>query len=265
MVGAWDLLVAAACSLKQPQPLYRAGANRDAAGIMRGIRLGQTEQGSFTVTLLTPAMPRQNTLLPDPDDRTAPAVRHLTRRLAEGLEAVREATERSHSGDDDGFPDTVDRGVSANFCDALARSVEPFPTLDLDVVWARTRPVDGKPPVFRFARSDAPVLRQAAVTFREMAPRPDARLHGFVNRLSRPESKEAGVIGLRATVDGRHRSVQVVLAQSDYERAVEAHKVRAMVELTGDLERFGQRWRLLNPRITDMVRNDEPDDFELPA
>ena len=52
----------AACSLRlrlrEPQPVYRAGANREAADLLRQMRLGQTNQGSFVVTLLTPNVPR---------------------------------------------------------------------------------------------------------------------------------------------------------------------------------------------------------------
>ena len=52
--GARDMILAAACSLRDPRPVYRAGANKEAMGYVNNIRMGQTEQGSFVVTLLTP-------------------------------------------------------------------------------------------------------------------------------------------------------------------------------------------------------------------
>lgn len=107
------------------------------------------------------------------------------------------------------------------------------------------------------------VHRMLAATDPEQASavlRSGVRLHGFVNRLKRSEEERTGTIGLRTIVDGRYRSVQVVLPQADYERAVEGHKARAIVEMRGDLEQFGQRWRLLNPRLTDVIRSDEADD-----
>ena len=55
--GTRDLVLSAACSLREPQPVYRAGANRDAADLLKQMRLGQTDQGSFVVTLLTPVVP----------------------------------------------------------------------------------------------------------------------------------------------------------------------------------------------------------------
>ena len=44
--GARDLLLSAACSLREPQPVYRAGANREAADLLRQMRLGQTDQAA---------------------------------------------------------------------------------------------------------------------------------------------------------------------------------------------------------------------------
>ena len=54
--GARDMLLATACSLSNPRPLYRADSNREAVEHVRRIHLGQTEQGSFAVTLLTPVV-----------------------------------------------------------------------------------------------------------------------------------------------------------------------------------------------------------------
>ena len=54
--GARDMILAAACSLPEPQPLYRAGANKEANAYLNRVRLGQTEQGSFAITLLSPVI-----------------------------------------------------------------------------------------------------------------------------------------------------------------------------------------------------------------
>src|ERR1019366_2724613 len=54
---ARDMLLAAACAARIPQPFYRAGANKEANDYMRRVKLGQTEHGSFVVTLLAPVPP----------------------------------------------------------------------------------------------------------------------------------------------------------------------------------------------------------------
>ena len=261
--GARDMVLSVACSLHDPRPVYRAGANRDAAELLRQMRLGQTEQGSFVVTLLTPVVPSpMPSLFEDPEDHNAPIARRMTRRLVEALAAVRRATEGTVSGDDGVFAETVASGVSANLCEALVMIIEPFPALDIGVSWARTRPMRTPPPVCRFGRTDAALLREAARSLRERAPKLDVRLHGFVRILERAEGDADGTIGLRTEIDGQRQSVMAVLEQVDYERAVAAHKDRVPVVLTGDLERAGQRWRLLNPHMESVLRDDgeEPED-----
>ena len=166
--GARDLLLSAACSLREPQPVYRAGANREAADLLRQMRLGQTDQGSFVVTLLTPIVPPPiPALFPDPDVRNPPIERRMTLRLVEAVTAARQATERAAAGDDGAFEESVASVVSANLYEALVRIIEPVPTLDVGVSWARTRPVPTTGAVVRFGRADAALLREGARSLRE--------------------------------------------------------------------------------------------------
>lgn len=247
--GARDMILAAACSLQGPQSLYRAGATREARDYLSRVRLGQTEQGSFAITLLSPVI--------------SPLERQVTRRLADALAATREATEKTVGGDAGAFSAAVARGVSVNLCEALVKLIEPFPTLDISLVWARTHPMNTARNVVRFAAHDAPILRQVARSFREREPRPDICLFGVVQRLKRYETDSEGTIALRASINGQNQEVVAVLKQSDYERAIWAHKTKSPLVMEGDLERTGQRWRLLNPRIADVILNeDAPDEDE---
>lgn len=257
--GTRKLLLATACSLDNPRAVYRTGANREAAKLLEGIRLGQTDHGSFVVTLLTPVLPPPISLLsPDTKDPNAPIHRRLTRRLMEALTSARQAVERTVAGLEGVFAGALECGVSANLCEALVQMIEPFPTLDINVLWAPTRPVKLAPPVVRFGSSEAPLLREAARSFREQAPHPDVQLFGHVHLLTRGESEDDGTIRLATSINKQPRSVKAVLEREDYERAVQAHKDRAAVVMSGDLERIGQRWRLLSPLLQEVIRDDEP-------
>ncbi len=212
------------------------------------------------MTLLTPVVSAPlPALLPDPDDRNAPIERRMTKRLVRALAAVRQAVERTAAGEAGAFGGAVADGVSANLCEALVLLIEPFPTLDVGVSWARTRPVTVPATVVRFGRADAALLREAARSLRERGPRPDVRLYGFVRRLNRGQAGDDGTISLLAKIDGQRQSVAAVLERADYEKAIQAHRDRTPVVLSGDLERMGQRWRLLNPRLTDVIRDDGPE------
>ena len=265
--GARDMLLAAACSLDDPRPLYRIGANRDANDIVSRVKLGQTERGSYVVTLLTPAIPPnfQEPLMPElvPDDD--PPERRLTRQLARALTAVREAIEKATVGYIDAFEKSVPDGTSANLCEAVAQMTGPFSSMHVSMTWARTRPMAAARDIIRFSKDDVPILREAARTFRIREPKMDARLFGSVQRLKRDDSETDGTITLRASIDGDIQSVTAVLSPADYNRAIEAHQEKAPVIAEGDLDRFGQRWHLVNPRITEVILGGPDDDEDSPS
>ena len=161
VVGARDMLLAAACSLRAPQARYRAGADREAADLLSRVRLGQTEQGSFVVALMI-SIPSE--------DYDPPIERRMTRRLIYSLDAARSAAESAVAGDGEAFARVIDKGVSANLCEALDRMISPFPTLDVGVTWAPTRPMKPAEKIVRFVNSDASILRGAARSLREREP-----------------------------------------------------------------------------------------------
>ena len=171
MCGARDMLLAAACSLEKPRPCYRTNTIRKARAGLRRVRLGQTEQGSFVVTLLTPVIPPplEAAFETSQIDRD-PIERRITRRLSNALSATQKATKKTNDGVLEAFFKTVSDGVSANLCEALATLIEPFPTLDISIVWARTRPMEAGRETLRFAVDDAPILREAARSFRTQRP-----------------------------------------------------------------------------------------------
>ncbi len=256
ITGARDMVLAAACSLREPRRVYRAGANRDAGDYVRQVHLGQTEQGSYVVTLLTPVVPPpmgQAALFDSAVDDDAPIERRMTQRLIEALTATREATERTSAGDAEAFSETVERGASANLCDALATLIEPFRGIDIGLTWARTWPAETARQTVRFGASDAPILREAARHFRAWEPRPAVSLIGCIQRLKRDDREAGGTITLRTYVDRRVVSVAVDLDRHGYDRAIQAHKNDAMIVMTGDLERFGNQWRLRDPYIVDTI------------
>ena len=254
--GSRDLVLAAACSLGEPRPLYRAGANKEANDLLNRVRLGQTEQGSFVIALLIPVVPPPvRSRCPDADD-DAPIERQLTMRLIEALTAARKATESTVTGDDAAFTGAVEKGVSANLCGALDRLISPFPTLEVNVTWARTRPRKSAESIVRFVNADAPILREAARSLRQREPEPDVCLVGPVHRLRRDEWEENGVVTMRAIVGRQWRSVKVYPKRTDYDLLTEAHRTKAHVAMTGDLER-ADRLALRNARITSVIPNED--------
>ena len=138
-----NLLLAAACSVSRPQRAYRAGRNQEATDYMNTVRFGQTEMGSFVVSLLSPVPP---SLVGQADMSTGlppePFARRVTRKLVSGLRSAKNAVFLAdHGGDIRAFEQYVSQGVSANLCDAIANilDVESRQSVDVSVSWSLVR------------------------------------------------------------------------------------------------------------------------------
>ena len=257
LTSARNMILAAACSLENPRAVYRLGADRQAKIFWKRVRLGQTGQSSFALTLLTPVVPspRNQPLDTDLAREDDPLDRRITKRLASALTATRKATDTRAAEQSEAFSRAVADGASANLCEALVDLIKPFQGLDTSLVWARTRPMNKVREVIHFVESDLPVLRNAAKSLRDLTPpRANTRLIGPVWRLARGEKQTQGTVTVRTLIDGDERSVSAVLGPSDYERCVQAHKDSESVVMMGDLIRLGQRWRLHNPRVESFLR-----------
>jgi hypothetical protein len=259
---ARDMLLAAACAARIPQPFYRAGANKEANDYMRRVKLGQTEHGSFVVTLLAPVPPDLQSQL-DPswaslDDE--PMERMVTRRLMSALEASRTAAEMALSGDGAAFENAVRSGVSANLCEAVASLIKQSRGLDISLTWARTRPTPEARRTVVFSGNDAEILKEAARTFRLRQTKEDVTLFGTVHKLKRDHTDPEGTITLKAMVDDKPQSVSALLDQATYSVAVQAHEAKRPVIMTGDLKRVGQRWQMTNASVSELPADDGTDD-----
>ena len=257
---ARELLLAAACSVDAVQPVYRPGANKKARDYMDRVRLGQTEHGSFVVTILAPVTPQIQLPL-DPswiDLKSEPFDRRVTRRLMVSLVATRRVVEQAVTHGENGLEEAIKDGVSANLCEAVAELTELSRNVDISVTWAKTRPEPEPRRHVMFSQNDSDVLREVSRNLRARLPKPDVELVGFVHELKRDHDEFEGSIKLKANVDGRIQTVSAILDQVSYKLAVRAHGDKLLVISHGDLERIGQRWQLTNATLTAAEGGDSP-------
>lgn len=253
--GARNLILAAACSLYDPKPLYRTGSHKIANDYLRGVRLGQTEHGSFAITLMSPVVspPIKMSKTDARGLEDLPLERRVTYRLAEALAAARQATDNTNRGLEDAFQNAVGQGVSANLCESLVTLTKALSRFEISIGWASTWLTDKPRAVERFSEHDEPILRQASQAYRSGLPIPGETLIGYVPRLNREQHETGGTVTFHAKVDGIHRSVSAFLPHDLYRQAMRAHDQKATVVLRGDLERTGERWHLRNPSIKDVI------------
>lgn len=265
---ARDMLFAAACVARSPQAVFRAEDNREASDYLRRVKLGQTEQGSYVVTLLSPVPPLLEAVGGDPGSGAArcktwasledePLERVVTRRLMDGLQAARDAADRTRAGDTSAFEGAVTAGVSANLCEAVAGLLDQSAGVDIGITWARMRPTPEVQRTVSFSEKDAGVLREAARTLRQRQPRTNVTLFGTVHRLKAGHAETEGAVTLMAAVDDRLQPVSAVLDQPNYDIAVRAHTANTPIVVTGDLGRAGPRWQMTNVSIRELPGGDD--------
>lgn len=259
---ARDLMVAAACATVKPRARYHSRRFDKANDYVDGLRLGQTERGSYVISVIsrvTPAMipppgvGDQAPAIDEPFERQA--VTTLTRAVAAASIA---ASNAAVTQDFAGFNEVIQSGVSANLCDALIGLVgdpgERQRTLELSVSWSRSRPlqlIDGvaPPSLVKLSADIMPVLCEASRWYKEIAPLEDFDLVGQVIGTHRHhEQAGPGRITVEAVVEDRIRNVTIELNEKDYAVALEAHRDRKPVSCTGEIVKTVRSLRLNNPR-----------------
>ena len=259
-----DALLAAACSAASPRRYYRSGSNARANDYLKTVKLGQTEHGSFVVTLFSPVPPQleagaQRTLWPEIAEE--PFGRQVTRTLAKAVDAlVLAIAEVGRGADIEAFEKAVIQGVSANLCAAVAKFVSDGQGLDFSLTWARTRPSPEPRHRAVFNASDSELLAEAAKVLKSRESFRNEVLEGYVTVLNREMKATNGRVRLKTFVEGQTRSVAVELPPELYKRALEAHESKTAISLEGDLDFEGQRWSLKNPRNLEIIEEKETDE-----
>lgn len=247
-----DVVLAAACSTVSAQRFFRSGSNAKANEYLQTVKLGQTEQGSFVVTLYSPVPPTlegSNQASLWPEIESEPFGRQVTRTLVNAMSALLDAVAEVGRGSDiEAFERVVSKGVSANLCSAVSKFISDGEGLDFSLSWARTRPTSELRFRRLFSHSDAQILAEAARVLKDRQAFRNEVLSGYITGLNREMAPTEGRVKLKTFVEGSPRSVSVELPSELYSRAIEAHESKAEVKIEGDLEFKGQRWHLLSPR-----------------
>ena len=244
-----DMMLSAACSAIEPRSYYPPRKFGQAIDYLHRVRMGQTERGSYVVTIVSPVAPQLDN---GHQPVEQPYERQVTRTLATGITGVLRAAERAiASATLEPFRDAVRLGVSANLCDAvvgLAGSTGESRGIGLYFTWSRSRPFNGDDHHGILLPADMmPVIQEAGRVLREEAPVEEFELQGVVVALDRPAGAEIGTITVLGFVEERPRRISIELREPDYTTAVNAHATRQSVFCYGVLQKIGRSFSLIRP------------------
>ncbi|MBF0463655.1 MAG: hypothetical protein HQK88_01270 [Nitrospirae bacterium] len=251
-----DLIIAGACAAIEKREVFQTKKPTKAADYLKKVRMGQTERGSYVITVISRVPPvlslQESERLFEIDE---PFERQVTTTLVKAVAAANNAASNAVStGSFEGFKSAVKEGVSANLCDAIygiASEGQTSRDLEVNFSWSVSRPVNDATikSKITFLSDSMPVFKEAARLFRAITTtRDDFELRGQVVKLERAEGAPKGKVTIVGNVDEQPRNVIIDLEDNDYHKAVQAHDNQEIISCTGLLTREGRSYELHEPR-----------------
>jgi len=246
------LAAANAAASEQPRRAWK-GRRPDSVGqYLERLRLGQTENASFSLTVLSPYSfdpGDQATLF---DDQAFG--RRVTLKFSSALTAIEAALAEAVGGDPlPAFEKGIAAGVSAEMCQALAKLADNESGIQVSVSWSPAKPASG-PIRLSLTPQDSAVLNEVARIFARQEPEPEFVVVGLVEEIKEKPERFDGSVVIQAKLPQQSsvRKVRVHFAARDRELVYEAAKNKRWVRVTGNLARDGK-----------LLRLDEPHDFSI--
>jgi hypothetical protein len=250
---AAEMMAAAAAAAIAPRRVLPARRPNEAEEYLRKIELGQSERGSYVITVLSPVQAVvPGTTPPLLEMMDAPFPRQVTRTLSHALEAAKEATIAVAAGASPAtFIEKVPAGLTANLCEAVAGMFEKESrgeAVSVKIAWASRLPESSGPVQVDFSSEDVPVLSEGARLLRQEEPEKGILITGVVINLHREEDELNGIATVACVIGGRVRKLFVPLGGNDYDAAIEAHRTQRPVLFSADVVRVGRQYQAENPR-----------------
>lgn len=264
---ARDLMLSAASAAVAPRAYWPRRRPVQAVQYLEQVRLGQTERGSFVLSIQSPVPPvlrAQDELFEE-----EPFSRRVVNTLLRSLRAVKDAAHEAMATEDlAAFRRAIPQGVSANLCEALVglAASTTAQNVDLTTSFSPTRPPSVGPlyVATRLSADLVPVIGEAARLFKEISPEEDFSAIGFVERLDRAIGVTRGQIIVRSLVDQSLRRVSMELGEEWYQEAVRAHARNLAVYFEGELVKEGRTFSIPAVQSFFILDNDE-DNEQYPA
>ena len=168
--------------------------------------------------------------------------------LLQALDAAAALSELSRRTELERLYPVVQKGVSANFCDALARLVAMCGKVSITVTLAEvgtgTRPKHS----FTYDVETGALLTRLAHSLRRHMPQFSVPVSGQVVRLARDPGTHRGTATLQLDKDQFAARVTVVLSGKPFSAAIQSFAEQRALRMTGEVLRDGSTFALHNPR-----------------
>ena len=245
--GAQRSLLAAACSAIAPQTYHPRMSRAAATQLLNCCRLGQTEKGSFTLTIVCPlrAVEQQPTL-----QGIETFTRRTTTMLMRSLHRLIHAIEQDQVSSI-GEESATEPVISANLCEALLRMQPPQDrsSLIISASWASAllSPPDDVQSQVAIQSEYFPIIEEIGRSLRPSPALATAVFVGYVDTLDGDVDENGHMQGETSILVLHEEEVvraHVDLGPDDYQRAVDAHRQGQPISLRGVLHRSSRSNRI---------------------
>jgi hypothetical protein len=212
-----DLLIASASAVIEPRRSYARRRAELAEAFLRDARLGQTEHGSFVLTVLAPVMKVETDVLPGfepPLPFGSRVVETLLNATDEAANAAKLSFEYTNWFDQRFVP-LVSIGVNANLWSAISGllNVESAERVIFSVSPNSQFP-------FKQTKVEIPAtlserFAKAAFEFRKDPPLDNVPVHGKTVSFRREAVTKTGKVSIKANIGGGNRRVSFSLSRDD--------------------------------------------------
>lgn len=247
---------ALAAAADRPRRAWKGRRPETVNEYMQHVRLGQTENASFSLTMLSPYA-----FDPSAQDEMFPKEafgRRVTRTFGGALRAVEAALGDAVSESIDAFERTIEAGVSAELCQSLAKLADNDSGVEVSVAWSPAKPLDA-PVRVRLSREDAAILRDVSRNFSYLEPEPGFLIEGLIEEIKEKPERFDGSVLVQAKLPDQNgiRKIRVTFDEKDREVVFRAAEGKKWIRVTGELVREANSVTLKNPREFAMI---EPTD-----
>jgi hypothetical protein len=252
--GVRKLLLSVAHSVLVPQRYHPRLSRGEAGEFVSRCRLGQTERGSFALTVACP-LDLQAGLIGPNEEPFARRVTSLLTRVLQELAQAADSGRVAELADPARHP-----GISANLCESLLllQPDSERACLGVSVAWSRALlpPTGEASPEVQLRREAFEVAEALAPRLRSVpGPRVD-RFYGFVDELrgqpTPPDPRPSGEVRFTLFDQEEEIRARADLNADQYAEAIAAHAVTDLVSFKGVLQRLPRLNRI--ERVADFER-----------
>lgn len=206
------------------------------------VRMGQTEEGSFILTLLLPvAFSDQNPSLPKTVNE--PFGRLVSDKFEETLTAAKQLSKKNGAAD---YETAFNAGLTSNFSHALTKIVERTGKVGLNISSGNSDTSPRKVYNTKFKERDAEVFEKFSTKYSEDEIHIRTEVVGTITNIQEANLRSPGSVTLSAKVDGITKNIKLPFTHSDRDTIIRAfdQKSEKYLSASGIITKNGNRYVL---------------------